>query len=131
MQSWRIRVFTFHMITLSGEKPKEKASFYYHSGFALNQVKKQNKTKKTRLLDVHTEAAAGFVSARYQNCTINNPVSVYTEDKIRKRKIYIQYRCLPDYCAFQDQSLGGTVLSCVAQLQALFFCFPLLWPCCS
>lgn len=41
-------MFTFHMITLSGEKPKEKASFYYHSGFALNQVKKP-KTKQKKL----------------------------------------------------------------------------------
>lgn len=38
-------------------------------------------TKKTWLLDVQTEAAAGFVSAWYRNCTVNKPVSVYTEDK--------------------------------------------------
>lgn len=44
MWSKRITVFTLHMFTLSGEKPKEKASFYYHSGFALNQVKKNSIT---------------------------------------------------------------------------------------
>lgn len=76
---------------------------------------------KTRLL--WTEAAAGFVSAWYRNCTVNNPVSIYTENKIRKHKIYIQYRRLPDYCAFPNQSLGCTALSGVNQPQALLFVF--------
>lgn len=78
--------------------------YYYYAWFC-------SAGKKTWWLDFQAEAAAAFVLAGYQNCPINNPVSVYTEDKIRKCKIYIRYRRLPDYYAVQAQSgLRGFIL---------------------
>lgn len=70
----------------------------YYSTWLWSGVRKKRKKKPDYWIS-RQKTVAGFVSARYRNCSVNNPVSVYTEDKIRKHKIYIQYRWLPDYYA--------------------------------
>lgn len=105
MYSWYITgVCLLHNDVIRQKHIDRCVFFIIPLGFGLTMVKKKKQ-------DVLREAATGFVSARYRNCTVNNPVSVYTADKIRKHKIYIQYQWLQDYCAVPNQSLGCTVLS--------------------